>query len=332
MVIIGGSGSTGSSLLQSILNRHTDIVAGQETSIFMYPHLYEHWKRYRGFLVSKGMFGVKSRGWTYRNGMDLLHEDYGWKRPDILSILNNTNDFLAFVQIYFEKSLSKKGARHWIEKTPQNVYAFDIFLKTFAEGKVIQMLRDPYDTMASLMARGFDAYQAAGYFIYNTACGASVEESERSLKIHYEDLVLNPTNTIELVMNFINLPFDSSMLNPSKEEITNPLKLKGWNHSEREHVKKSSIGRFAQLSNLEQSEIIAALNTFVISKHHLDQYEIRFSNFMELCSHFNYEYRETDSTHFINAFKSSRMKDMLKRTGRLHPGHVFNYPGELRDC
>ena len=41
-IIIGGSGSSGSSLLATILNRHPEVAVGPELSLFNKPVLYEN--------------------------------------------------------------------------------------------------------------------------------------------------------------------------------------------------------------------------------------------------------------------------------------------------
>jgi hypothetical protein len=329
MIIIGGSGSTGSSLLQSILNRHPKIVAGQETSIFIYPHLYHQWSRYKRFLIDKGPFGVKSTGWSIRNGMDLLHEDYGWQKGELLAVIRQTDNMNEFVDAFFERPLLKKGASTWVEKTPQNACAFYEFLTEFPQGKVVHMVRDPYDTMASLIARGFEPYLAAGYYVYHTAAAASADQLDPYICIDYTDLVDKPEDTMRILMNFIGLDFDPTMLVPSKKEVENPLKLKGWNHSERDYVKRSSLGRFEKLSKEEKNEIIAALQVFQISKRHMFKFRMKFSNFKELCKYYDYEYQEVDPSPFISSMKISRYRDMMSRTLRLHPGHILNYPGNI---
>ena len=50
-IIMGGSQSTGSSLLVNILNRHSMLVAGPETYLFMHPKLYHHWEENKKYLI-----------------------------------------------------------------------------------------------------------------------------------------------------------------------------------------------------------------------------------------------------------------------------------------
>jgi len=329
MILAGGSGSTGSSLLQAILNRCPDLLAGQETCLFIYPHLFEKWPRYKNFLLRRGVLGVKSTGWSVRNGADLLHEDYGWEREELELAIRQSGTFKTFVHRFFQKPLERIGAVAWVEKTPQNACSFQFFLREFPEGKVIHTVRDPYDTMASLLARGFDAFDAAGYYVYHTAAALSANRHERYFQISYEDLTTGPEAAVRPLFGFLGLPFDPAVLSPGEDELANPLKLEGWNHSERGPIEKSSVGRFAQLPEPRQQEIIAALNVFKISGLHLKKYGIRFSDCRSICQELGYGYRETDQAPFLRQFRQWRRRDMLRRTFRLHPTHFLNYPGRV---
>lgn len=329
MILAGGSGSTGSSLLQAILNRHANVLAGQETCLFIYPHLFFKWKRYKNYLIRRGVLGVKSTGWSLRNGADLLHEDYGWEQAEIEQVIRESATFKDFVFRFFQKPLAQSGASVWVEKTPQNACSFQTFLKEFPQGKVIQTIRNPYDTMASLLARGFNAYEAAGYFVYHTAAATSANASDRYFQISYEDLVSQPEDCTARLFRFIGLPFDPSVLKPSEEELANPLKLEGWNHSERGHIAKSSVGRFQKLPEIRRNEVIAALQVFKINPSHLRKYGIRYADCRSLCQTLGYEYRETDPAPFMAQFRAWRRADMFFRTQKLHPTHFLNYPGRL---
>lgn len=329
MILIGGSGSTGSSLLQNILNRHPDIFAGPETRLFIYPHLFSHWNKYKNRLNGDTRLTIRSRGWSMRGRADLLQDSFGWKKAELEKVIAQSSSLFEFANAFFEKSLTQRSANIWIEKTPQNACSFSTFLNYFPKGKIIQTLRNPYDVMASLLARGFNSYEAAGYFIYHTCAAASNAKNERYFSIHYENLVENPTSTIRDLLAFLDLEFDESILIPSQSEMANPLKLKGWNHSERGKIAKSSVGRFQKLDSTTQNEIYAALNSFKISQTHIRKNEFKISTFQEICDQFGYEFRETDTRPFQKKLKKYRRTDIWIRTRKLHPTHLFYYPGEL---
>ncbi|MCB0521004.1 MAG: sulfotransferase [Lewinellaceae bacterium] len=327
MILAGGSGSTGSSLLQAILNRHPSVLAGQETCLFIYPHLFYKWNRYKNYLLSRGILGVKSTGWSLRNGADLLHPDYGWERAELESVIRQSTDFKSFVGQFFKKTMQRTGAVLWVEKTPQNAVSFQVFLREFPQGRVVQMTRNPLDTMASLLARGFHPYEAAGYYIYHTAAAASVMGHERYYLVAYEDLVQRPHLVTRPLLSFMGVPADDHILQPTEEELANPVKIDSWNHSERGTIASTSVGRFQSLPETEQRLIIAALNVFRISPLHQQQHGIKIAGYQALCQEFGYEYQETDPRPFLADFERFRRRDMWRRTLRLHPGNILAYPG-----
>jgi len=82
-VVIGCSGSTGSSLLKTILNRHSQIFAGPEAALFAFPQVYDNWKVCKKQLLK----GIKNEDWQLRKGMVLLQPEFGWKREELAQVI-----------------------------------------------------------------------------------------------------------------------------------------------------------------------------------------------------------------------------------------------------
>ena len=78
-VLIGGSGSTGSSLLRTILNRHPLIFSGSELNFFNKKQLYYNWNKYKTRVLTKNNFYcLYTTGWFPYKSTALLAEDYYW--------------------------------------------------------------------------------------------------------------------------------------------------------------------------------------------------------------------------------------------------------------
>ena len=174
-IIIGCSGSTGSSLLKTMLNRHSQIFAGPETGLFAYPQVYSEWD----FCKTNLLGGIQTDGWAVDKGMNLLQEAYAWQTEELKEAIQQATSFQNFVPVFFQAPLKRHQKQYWIEKTPINAYGFQAFLNHYPTGKVIQIVRNPYDTVASLVARGLNAYWAAGYYVYNTAIATSSAQNAR---------------------------------------------------------------------------------------------------------------------------------------------------------
>lgn len=326
---MGGSGSTGSSVLQRILDRHTRMVAGPELGLFQFPFLYEKWDRYKHRLAQQNFFGIKSRAFARRNGAKLLHPYYGWNPSDLNRLLTEAPTFPDFVTLFFQRKLNRSGAEMFVEKTPQNAQGFSEFLKHFPQGRVVHTLRNPYETMASLRRRGFPAYVAAGHFVYQTAAAASARGHQRYTEVEYEQLVGRPTETVRELCAFLQLDFEPDMMRPDEAEQREAVKMPGWRAAETDAIRRVDLNKFSRLDERAQQEIIAALQVYQIPKTYLRKWDIRYRNFAELCSVMGFDHRITDVRPFIKQFQRERERDWLVRSFRFHPTGWWNYPGNL---
>lgn len=322
-IIIGCSGSTGSSLLKTMLNRHSQIFAGPETGLFAYPQVYSEWDFCKTNLLS----GIQTDGWAVDKGMNLLQEAYGWQTEALKEAIQQAISFKEFVRVFFQGPLKHHQKKYWIEKTPINAYGFQAFLDHYPNGKVIQIVRNPYDTVASLVARGLNAYWAAGYYVYNTAIATSSAQDARYYQLSYEDLAAQPKPTLAALFDFLAIPFEETIIQARHEQRAEPTTMKGWKHEETAAVKSSSIGRFQELPREQQELIKTALATFSIHPKYLKKYQIQFANCAELCEQLNYPFLAPKNP---NASLSLKKYYWRSRLGRIrHKGIVacLEYPG-----
>lgn len=325
MVVIGCSGSTGSSLLKTILNRHSQVFAGPEAALFAFPQVYDNW----AVCKKKLLKGIKNDDWQLRKGMILLQPEFGWERPELEQAIATSNSFQSFVKTFFDKPLKENSKTNWIAKTPANAVGMAPFLVHFPAGKVIQTVRNPYDTIASLMARGINAYAATAYYVYNTAAATSNRGNQRYFEIKYEDLVANPTSIIKKLLTFLELPFESKILIAKHEKRAEPTAMKGWKHEETAAVKTSSIGRFKELEATQKALIKAAFSAFSISENYQQKRQIKYANGVELCKVLGYDYLPGDTAKYSFLLKKYKWRDQLSRVKHGFYGQFFDYPGAL---
>ena len=324
-ILIGCSGSTGSSLLKTILNRHSKIFAGPEAGIFAFPEVYDHWDKHKHYLLE----GIKTDAWQMRKGMSLLQPAFGWKAADLQQIIQETTSFEAFINAFFTNILQQKNKQIWVAKTPANAIGMAAFFKHFPHGKAIQTIRNPYDTIASLMARGMNAYQATAYYVFNTAAATSNHEHERYYHLKYEDLVATPESTLTDLLTFLKVPFEPAILIAKHEKRTEPTAMKGWKHEETAAVKTSSIGRFQALSTIEQALVYSAFTTFRIRENYQKKWRISFSSGEELCSILDYPYLAGDVKKHRFLLKKYLWKDRLSRVKHGFWWQFFDYVGQV---
>ncbi|MEM1119811.1 MAG: sulfotransferase [Bacteroidota bacterium] len=325
-VVIGCSGSTGSSLLKTILNRHSQIFAGPEAALFAFPKVYTNWDNCKNQLLD----GIKTDAWQLRKGMSLVQPTFGWEQSDLQLLIQQSPNFQSFVESFFTKPLKKNQKKIWVAKTPANAIGLAPFLQHFPEGKAVQTVRNPYDTITSLMARGINAYYATAYYVYNTAVATSNLGNERYYHLKYEDLVAHPEATLIDLFQFLKLPFEPQIIVPQHEKRTEPTAMPGWKNEETAAVKTSSINRFQEIAPTQQALIKAAFTSFRISKNYQKKQLIRFASGEELCAVLGYNFHAIDATEYQWALKKYYWKDRLGRLKRGFPRQFFEYLGELR--
>ncbi len=328
-VIMGGSGSTGSSLVKNILNRHKDIFAGEETSFFAKKLIYNDWEKAKKRVTKRKLKGLKNLGYHIYNGTDMVHAEYGHTKDEIKRMAKEARTLNEFCDRFYRKALDQNEAKIWIEKTPANSACFSQFLEHFESGKVIHMLRNPYDTIASLWSRGYDLHYAVGIYLLNTASGISSRNKDRYHEIRYEDVVSEPESTINDVCMFLEVEYAVDMLTTKQEKIE-VSQLPGWNYDETSNIGTKALGRFGRLPKEKRNQLIEAVSLIEVSKSGKELYNIMYSNIRELCQVLGYEYHEADDGIKYLNLKKVLKKDRLQRIKRTYATGI-HYPLVISD-
>ena len=320
-IIIGGSSSSGSSLLQTILNRHSHIYCGPETSLFCKRGLFLKWKKNKNRILSSGWSALRNHSWFLLNGVHIFNKTAIWSCGEIQDIINKSITFQQFVDLYFAKYLDHFGKRFWIEKTPSNVVNFELFLNSFTKSKVVHVVRNPYDTITSLIKRGFTPYFACGLYLFNTASGLSARDDDNYFQICYENLVMDSKSELKKICNHLGFDFEEEMMDFKKNNLDMVNKIEGWSYDASESIGATSIGSFNRLGEQLKEEIKTISSLMVLhGSHRKKENSIR-----EICQILGYEYQESHQNITIK-HKLYRYWDMINRTARNYPTHLFNYP------
>ena len=323
-ILIGGSASTGSSVLCQILNRHSLLFCGPETYLFTKTQFYKNWEGTKSRILKKNIRGIKSDSWHLYNGVDLNSSVYELDKTAILQMIKNSTTFSDFINSFFSFQLEKNGKNKWIEKTPSNSYMFQDFLDNFPNAKIILTVRDPYDIMASLLARGIEPYYASGICILNNLVCSHLWNHEQMFTLKYEDLVLNTRAVISKLCSFIGIEIEEGMFESTEKDI----KMAGWNYSETQPLNIGSVGRFDQLDPKKQDLTKYLLSTLRPSDSFIGKWGIQSEKMKDYCSFFDYEYRPNFSS-FRQYTRLAKIKDQFVRFFRAYPNSFSNYPLQM---
>ena len=109
----------------------------------------------------------------------------------------------------------KPSADRWGDKTPVNSVFLDDLFTTFPDMRVLHLVRDGRDVVASLMGLPeYDLHRAAGQWVRYVQAAQSfgARRPGQYLEVRYEDLISQPGATIERVAGFLSLNVDERML------------------------------------------------------------------------------------------------------------------------
>ena len=333
-VLMGGSGSTGSSLIRRMLDRHPQTFSGGELNFFNKEQIFNDWPsagpKVINCLVKRRQWLRKrftTSGWFPYPGHNLLSEEYGWNKEELVRLLENSPTLEDFVSNFFSKPLGLHKASHWVEKTPSNSYSFRAFLSHFPEGKVVHTTRNPYDAVASLVRRGFTPTFAAGIWVYNTGAALGARTSSRYLAVRYEDLVDSPEEEVSTLLEFLGVDVDPAVFRP--DESSQP-QVEGWQNSAASAVSSKSVGGFKRMPTEAQEEIRTALSVFEIRPDVAGRKGIQSRTCRELCNEPCYEFSDFPNSKYLTKIRNDMRKDLLRRTIRRFETELLAYPARIQ--
>lgn len=326
-VLMGGAPSTGSSVLVNVLNRHTQIVSGPETYLFIHPGLYQDWPSYARYLLQPSKWrGLKSIGWFAINGTLLEHPEYGWSKKERADMIRQANSLQEFATHFFQNP-TKPDQQIWIEKSPSNVLCFDEFLRAHPAHRVIQTTRHPLDAIASLVARGQAPVLASAAYLINSAFGLKAASTDRYFLMKYEQWLQQPEPYLQKLLNFLSLNWEPNLLLAPPDGLE--VKMRGWLQNEQGSLGTKSIGRFARLPSEQQEALLLAASAVQIRPNYARQHGLAFRTIPELAAFWQYDFPQISPRKLPGSFRRTLQWDQWRRRLRRYPTVGDQYPIQL---
>jgi hypothetical protein len=220
-LFIAGSGRNGSTLLSAILNNHPAICIPPEHR--MIPTSIRYWHTHPQHSWERKIDAVCS----------FLAQPSQWN-ADISSIKNNLLQFpkqkrsLAPVLEYIYHHMVPTGKSVTVlgDKTPSNTTYIKLIKKQFPGSKIIFLVRDPRDVMASYLKANEPYYTERFDFMlwrWKDAIEKYRSLVKRSaadvLLVKYEDLVTDPSESVKAILQLLNLDFHPRILEDYNKNI-----------------------------------------------------------------------------------------------------------------
>jgi hypothetical protein len=282
--LIGGCGSSGTTLLAHLLDGIGDLRCSPEAYVFHHERLYAHDLDFKRELYRA----------LAQLGPRLTLDVLGLKHTLVDPIFISSRDFFGLKTVYDEYDLfaavdsfaglaehlmANMVRRHgfpdpfvWVDQTPKNVLTARLFLEALPSAKFIHLLRDGRDVVASLARRYASelpggtraAYVHVGAlrWCYDVSRGLKARGLPGYLEVRYEDLTADPVHWINVILAHLGrAPIDAAGLRAKRSYAAEhfPLQFLGgnkptWSASPLEAVTTRSVGKWrTDLSSDEQA-------------------------------------------------------------------------------
>lgn len=163
--------------------------------------------------------GNNRRDYSGIDGDGYLHD-----LRELLGKARNGRDILTAVFTnwrHFSSVADSRTLQYFVEKTPRNEFGRSLYLDWFPGARFLHIMRDPRDNFLSF--KKLNPQRLSGRFILDWGASARIalaeRDSERTLLVRYEDLVVRPRETMELVCSWLGITFSPKLLVPTKNNI-----------------------------------------------------------------------------------------------------------------
>lgn len=242
IVIVCGCGRSGTTLTRVMLDSHPQLYSGPESLLFLPVPI---------------------------DTADLAYK-FELARSELEAVREQAGSRARFIDAFQSSLIRTYGKPFWADKTARNVHRLDYIRAHFPRARIIHMVRDPRDVVASLKThrkRKLENGKLAptGYYMPFELCVARWELAiNDALKHHgtanfyevrYEDLVFEPEKSIREICRFLEVDYDGAMLDFHKVESPTRNYLKfPQNVEATQPLSTSRVGRYRESLTAEEIE------------------------------------------------------------------------------
>jgi len=232
-ILIGGCGSSGTTLLRRMLNQHPNIVCGPELSVFDRPclnelnmtHFYTLWRNEDFDFYDKcEVFPLRV---NHTGSYFAFHRDIYFKSEEWEQFFDLADNPMEMFRIALSNYAMRCGKKRWAEKTPNNIFNIRGIMDANPDALFIEVVRDGRDAVLSLLQRR-NMNHMVGSFRWVASVNAGIYDGsaypDRYYRIRYEDLAEAPARTLKMICEFLCEEYDPVMLDYWKfksEEVSN---------------------------------------------------------------------------------------------------------------
>jgi hypothetical protein len=287
--IIGGSGSSGTTLLAHLLSKHRSIVSGPEMKFFNHPDALslEALAAHQASLFDRRCLppGYHVVPTFLRAG-----REFGIDAELFAQWVAESRDIRGVHGAFTRHMCEQTGTTVFVEKTPANVYNFAALAEHFPEVPLIHQIRDGRDVVASFRSRGKSPFHAASLWLYDTLCGLRIRGSASYLETRYEDLVVEPEKALSQILSHLGLAYEPEMLEVEapptegayQEEWLDRKTPRAWNQLPNQAVSPKSVGRWRERLTPDELSLVCRVRLTERTRAEIDAPVSTFGELLDL--------------------------------------------------
>ncbi len=226
MPIIVGSPRSGTTLLRFMLDSHPELAIPPETGFLSLG------------LKIKGT-GDKLRERFFRAVVNYPKDAPSWPdfelpEEEFRAALSRVEPFTVAegFRVFYRMYAARFGKSRWGDKTPHYCFELPTIRRVLPEARFIHIIRDGRDAALSLRGMWFSpGWRIETQALYWLKCVRAARRDGIGrpdyVEVRYEDLILDPRETLRRVCAHVELPFDESMLSYHKRTPSRLLEHKG---------------------------------------------------------------------------------------------------------
>ncbi|MEG4393229.1 sulfotransferase [Microcoleus sp. BROC3] len=239
-IFLVGSPRSGTTMLQSLLAAHPEVISFPESKFFHYL-LY---KKFAGKLPGRLEAFFK----------DEIH------RPELLQGFDDSqnvgNKVSWFVGV-LDGLAAEQNKSIWLEKTPEHIYFIDDIERFLPDAKFIHILRNGMDTIASLheatrsshdlWGPGWDLNHCIDRWKQAMLISHKYANKSNHILVNYEEIVDNKLKKLEDICHFVGVEYDAQMLEAYQETAASLSLNLPWHQGIEREVKSSKVHKYHKI-------------------------------------------------------------------------------------
>ena len=256
-IFIGGHPKSGTTLLLSLLDSHSELlVFPEEIKFFNFILKQKKSKRIKTILSYSGAHIPSLDKVSYSLGK----HDYSNKRDysningkKYLNSLKKSlskakNDKELFLAIFdnWQKFtvINRRKLKYLVEKSPDNELYKEKIIRVFPNAKFLHIIRDPRDNYLTYkkLHPKLNVEEFCCSWSLSTKTGLKSIKKNNYFLLKYEDLITQPKKILKDICNFLDINFEKSLLLPTRNGIV--WKGNSMFGDDEAKIHNSSLGRY----------------------------------------------------------------------------------------